>query len=61
VSASASPERESTIKHTFIALSEKFGHGKPLEDVFELFGEFEEGQKDVIFNVSFFLYFNFLR
>lgn len=29
-------------------MSEKFGHNKPHEDVFELFGEFEEGRKDVI-------------
>ncbi|KAG5677326.1 hypothetical protein PVAND_007094 [Polypedilum vanderplanki] len=50
VSKSLNFNRESTIKHTFIALSEKFGHKKPFEDVFELFGKFEEGQKDVIFN-----------
>lgn len=35
-----------------MTLSEKFGHGKPLEDVFELFGIFEAGENDVIFNVS---------
>lgn len=40
------------IKHSFTALSEKFGHAKPLEDVFELFGEFEKGEHDVLFDVS---------
>lgn len=40
------------IKHAFTALSDKFGHEKPNQDVFELFGEFEKGQKDVLFDVS---------
>lgn len=40
------------IKHSFNALSAKFGHEKPLEDVFELFGEFEKDQHDVLFDVS---------
>ena len=46
------PNREATIKHAFITMSEKFGHKKPYEDVFELFGQFEEGQENVIFNVG---------
>uniref|UniRef100_U5EVY8 Transferrin n=1 Tax=Corethrella appendiculata TaxID=1370023 RepID=U5EVY8_9DIPT len=36
--------------HAFISLSSKFGHNQPLEDVFELFGEFESGAKNVIFS-----------
>lgn len=47
-----SAHRVDGIKHTFTALSEKFGHKKPLEDVFELFGEFEAGSHDVLFDVS---------
>lgn len=38
--------------HSFNALSMKFGSGRPNEDVFELFGEFEKGQRDVLFDVS---------
>ena len=37
------------VAHAFIALSDKFGHGGKIEDVFSLFGEFEAGQRDVIF------------
>ena len=44
--------RASGFTHAFTALSNKFGHGKPNEDVFELFGEFEKGQKDVLFDVK---------
>lgn len=40
------------IKHSFTALSDKFGQNKPNEDVFELFGEFERGEHDVLFDVS---------
>ncbi|CAG9801353.1 unnamed protein product [Chironomus riparius] len=50
VSKSVNPNREATIKHAFVTMSEKFGHKKPYEDVFELFGQFEEGQENVIFN-----------
>lgn len=46
-------DRVDGIKHAFTLLSEKFGHQKPLEDVFELFGEFEKEQKNVLFDVSF--------
>lgn len=46
------PDRIDGVKHSFTALSEKFGHCKSFEDVFELFGEFEKGQNDVIFDVS---------
>lgn len=38
------------IEHAFSALSNKFGKGSSLEGVFELFGEFESGKKDVIFS-----------
>lgn len=38
------------IKHTFSALSDKFGKSGNLVDVFELFGEFEPGQKNILFN-----------
>lgn len=36
--------------HGFKSLSDEFGHGGELEDVFELFGEFEVGAKNVIFS-----------
>lgn len=52
INKSLSAHRVDGIKHTFTALSEKFGHKKPLEDVFELFGEFEAGSHDVLFDVS---------
>lgn len=35
--------------HGFEALSEKFGHGSKGEEVFELFGEFETGARNVLF------------
>lgn len=38
------------VVHGFKSLSNQFGHGQQLEDVFELFGEFEVGAKNVIFN-----------
>lgn len=38
-----------TYVHGFVALSDKFGHGARTEDVFELFGEFEAGEKNVLF------------
>lgn len=37
------------MQHGFTALSDKFGHGAKTEDVFELFGQFETGAKNVIF------------
>lgn len=46
------PNRVDGIKHSFTALSEKFGASKKFEDVFELFGEFEKGEADVLFDVS---------
>lgn len=39
------------IVHGFTSLSDSFGHGGKIEDVFELFETFEEA-KDVIFSVS---------
>lgn len=38
------------IEHAFSALAEKFGRQSNLEDVFELFGEFEPGQSNVLFS-----------
>lgn len=44
------PSKRDDIVHAFTALSEQFGHNSPKEDVFELFGEFSAGQKDVLFD-----------
>lgn len=38
------------IEHAFSELSNQFGKGSSFEEVFELFGEFEPGKKDVIFS-----------
>lgn len=38
------------IAHAFMSLSDKFGHKGKIEDVFELFGEFEPGQKNILFS-----------
>lgn len=38
------------VVHGFKSLSDKFGHGAQLENVFELFGEFEPDAKNVIFS-----------
>lgn len=38
------------IKHAFSSISMKFGRDGSLADVFELFGEFEPGQRNVIFS-----------
>lgn len=38
------------IKHAFSALSNKFGANGGLVDVFELFGEFEPGQRNILFS-----------
>lgn len=38
------------IKHAFSALSSRFGENGSLIDVFELFGEFEPGQPNVLFS-----------
>lgn len=35
--------------HGFVSLSDQFGGGARLEEVFELFGEFEAGSRDVLF------------
>lgn len=40
------------IKHLFVSIAKSFGPTAQLNDVFDLFGEFEQGQKDVIFSVS---------
>lgn len=38
-----------SIVHGFKSLSDQFGHGGKLANVFELFGEFEVGAKNVMF------------
>lgn len=38
------------IAHAFMALSTNFGRKGNIEEVFELFGEFEPGQKNVLFS-----------
>lgn len=38
------------LSHAFLALSEKFGRGGKIEDVFELFGKFEADKRDVLFS-----------
>lgn len=45
-----SGQKLDNIVHGFSLLSEKFGHNSPLEEVFELFGEYEHGFKNVIFD-----------
>lgn len=52
INNSLNSNRVDGIKHSFTALSEKFGVAKKFEDVFELFGEFEKGEADVLFDVS---------
>lgn len=41
---------EDNIAHAFVALSDKFGHGAKTEVVFEMFGEFKPGSKNVLFH-----------
>ncbi|XP_055585665.1 transferrin [Uranotaenia lowii] len=41
---------EDNISHAFVALSDKFGHGAATEIVFEMFGEFKPGSKNVLFH-----------
>lgn len=41
-----------TYKHAMISLSERFGSKGKLPDVFKMFGEFQDGQQDVLFSVS---------
>lgn len=41
---------EDNIAHAFVALSDRFGHGAKNEVVFELFGEFQPGEKNVLFH-----------
>lgn len=38
------------VAHAFTALSDKFGHNGKIEDVFEMFGQFEVGQRNVLFD-----------
>lgn len=49
VSANVGGIELETLLHAFEDLSKKFGHGGPTESVFEVFGEFEKGKKNVIF------------
>ncbi|XP_058830557.1 transferrin [Topomyia yanbarensis] len=41
---------EDNIAHAFVALSDKFGHGARSEVVFDMFGEFKPGSKNVLFH-----------
>ncbi|XP_058445332.1 transferrin [Malaya genurostris] len=41
---------EDNIAHAFVALSDKFGHGANGEVVFDMFGEFKPGSKNVLFH-----------
>lgn len=41
---------QDAMKHAFSALSNKFGPKGSLVDVFELFGEFEPGQRNILFS-----------
>lgn len=50
VRRSSSGHELDNLSHAFVALSEKFGRGGKIEDVFELFGKFEADQKDVLFS-----------
>lgn len=50
VKTNVEPSKRDDVVHAFTALSEQFGHNSPKEDVFELFGEFAAGQKDLIFD-----------
>lgn len=56
VNENANPKAADVIKNVFLTISSKFGHGRPFEVVFELFGEFEKGQHDVLFDVRVVLY-----
>lgn len=41
---------EDNMAHAFVALSDKFGHGAKTEVVFEMFGEYKPGAKNVLFH-----------
>ncbi|XP_053682480.1 transferrin [Sabethes cyaneus] len=41
---------EDNISHAFVSLSDKFGHGSKTEVVFDMFGEFKPGMKNVLFH-----------
>ncbi|EDW58124.1 transferrin [Drosophila virilis] len=48
--ADTTPVEQETIKHLFALISERFGaHGK-FVDVFALFGEYQQGEKNVLFD-----------
>lgn len=45
------PVEQETIKHLFISLSSKFGHTeRTIDDVFNIFGEYQKDAKDVLFD-----------
>ncbi|KAG5675967.1 hypothetical protein PVAND_005823 [Polypedilum vanderplanki] len=50
VNQTLKPYREDAIKYAFLTLSNKFGRDKPFETSFKLFGEFEKGEKNILFN-----------
>lgn len=47
---SMTPVEQETLKHLFVSLSDKFGKAGRLTDVFTLFGEFKENEKNVLFD-----------
>lgn len=47
-----SRQLKDNIKHLFVSIAKSFRPSGKLNDVFDLFGEFEQGQKGVIFSVS---------
>lgn len=52
VKKSESRQIKENIKHVFVSIAGSFGPKGKLNDVFDLFGEFQPGEKDVIFSVS---------
>ncbi|XP_055619783.1 transferrin [Toxorhynchites rutilus septentrionalis] len=50
VRKTVSGQIEDNISHAFVTLSDKFGHGARGEVVFDMFGEFEPGAKNVLFH-----------
>ncbi|KAH8416768.1 hypothetical protein KR222_003699, partial [Zaprionus bogoriensis] len=48
--ADSTPVEQETVKHLFSLISERFGARGKYVDVFALFGQFQEGEKDVLFD-----------
>lgn len=52
VSKAESRQVKDNIKHLFVSIAKTFGPTESFNDVFNLFGDFEAGQKNIIFSVS---------